>query len=104
MNIMNSKAVNVYVLKYWDDEDNRWEIEKVTSNNEEALKWDSRGHDYCFNGYSVEVEEIEKLARAKEIIKKFLSLRHNCKDKDCPCESPICETIDDKAEQFLKQE
>ena len=43
------------------------------------------------------------LAKATEIIKEIFSLRHDCKDKDCPCESPICETIDEKIEQFLQE-
>ncbi len=95
MNKMNPKAINVYVLKYWDDEDNRWEIDKVTSNIEEALKWDSRGNDYCYNGYSVEVEELEQLTKAKELLTRFVmaSVYFNGKETD----------LVEEAEQFLKE-
>ena len=48
-------------------------------------------------------DALKNLTKATEIIKSFLSLRHDCKDKDCPCESPICETIDERAKQFLKE-
>lgn len=90
MNKTNPKAMNVYVLKYWDDEDNCWEIDKVTSDIEEALKWDNRGHDYCYNGYAIEVEELEKLAQAKQIIRDLLSNNTDWTNKL-------------EAEQFLKE-
>lgn len=101
MNKMNLKAMNVYVLKYWDDEDNRWEIDKVTSNNEEALKWDSRGHDYCYNGYAIEVEELDQLTKAKDLLKKMYYLYHD------PCVTNKDLENKDKlfaeTEQFLKE-
>lgn len=61
-------------------------------------------NDVCIEDLELSNIDLQKqLEQAKEIIKKFLSLRHDCKDKDCPCESPICETIDEQAEQFLKE-
>ena len=57
-------------------------------------------------------DEIEKrdkkLTKAKEIIKTFLQLRNGnvldcCKNKECPWENPLCETIDEQAEQFVKE-
>ena len=55
-----------------------------------------------------ETEKDDQLTKAKEIIKTFLQLRNGnvldcCKNKECPCENPLCETINERAEQFIKE-
>ena len=61
------------------------------------------------NGECVKlVGEECKYEQAKEIIKIFLQLRNGnvldcCRDKECPCDNPVCENINKQAEQFLKE-
>ena len=50
----------------------------------------------------------EQLEQAKKIIKIFLQLRNGnvldcCRDKECPCDNPVCENINEQAEKFLKE-
>ena len=81
--------------------------------NDEDLTRDSAFNDGFVEGYEEGYiagakENEEQLKQAKEIIKTFLQLRNGkvldcCKDKECPCENPLCETINERAEQFLKE-
>lgn len=59
--------------------------------------------DAWYEKYKAEKRKVEQ---AKKIIMTFLQLRNGnvfdcCKDKECPCENPLCETINEQAEQFL---
>ena len=61
--------------------------------------------DAWYEKYKAEKRKVEQ---AKKIIITFLQLRNGkvldcCKDKECPCENPLCETINEQAEQFLKE-
>lgn len=66
----------------------------------------------CLYGLTYKNDEINKLKKqveqAKKIIKIFLQLRNGnvsecCRDKECPCDNPVCENINEQAEQFIRE-
>ena len=76
----------------------RAELEKENVELKEQIKQIEKVSDY----------NADQRTKAKKIIKTFLQLRNGkvldcCKDKECPCENPLCEIINEQAEQFLKE-
>ena len=75
----------------------------------EKMKKKLNEDDICIEDLELSNIDLQKeLEQAKEIIKTFLQLRNAevldcCKDKECPCENPLCETINKQAEQFLRE-
>ena len=82
-----------------------WELEKENAELKETIADIEKNFRICESNADTYYDQLTK---AKEIIKTFLQLRNGnvldcCKDKECPCENPLCETINEKAEQFLKE-